>query len=207
MRPDSRLQRTPARNSLPRKRAIIRVLGCAAEKQGRWPDEMRRRILITVIAIASLRTAVACSVNSMLGPADMLEKADLVLRATALDYARPPADTRFVTTGTPDSVVAFRVEERVKGRKSPTEISLPGYVGQTDEFNDGPVPYAFVRRSGRRGSCYANTYRRGAEYLLFLKLVNGEYTVNWSPLGPTNEQITGPNDPWLKWVRKQVAPQ
>ena len=29
---------------------------------------------------------------------------------------------------------------------------------------------------------------------------DGAYTVNWYALGPVNEQLRGPGDPWLQWV-------
>jgi hypothetical protein len=63
----------------------------------------------------------------------------------------------------------------------------------------------FVRPGGRAGSCFANSYRRDAEYLLFLKkLKGGEFTVNWAALAPVNEQIRSAEDPWLIWVREQA---
>jgi hypothetical protein len=136
-------------------------------------------------------------------PEDMVASADLIIRATALEYSQPPSNPNIVTTGTPDSIVHFRIEEVVKGRKSPTDIDLLVYLSTRDDFNELPVPYKFVRRGGRSGSCFANSYRQGAEYLLMLKLRESGYTVDWYALGPTNEQLHGPEDPWLGWVRAQ----
>jgi hypothetical protein len=49
-------------------------------------------------------------------------------------------------------------------------------------------------------------YRRGAEYLLLLTREQaGELTPYWSPLAPTNEQVSGPDDPWIQWVKIEVA--
>jgi hypothetical protein len=67
-----------------------------------------------------------------------------------------------------------------------------------------PVPYMFVRRLGRRGSCFANTYKEGAQFLLFLKKTKDGYTSNISALGPTNEQLRSDNDEWLIWVRNHL---
>jgi len=40
---------------------------------------------------------------------------------------------------------------------------------------------------------------------LVLRRTSGEiYTVNWYALGPVNEQLRSPNDPWLVWVREQL---
>jgi hypothetical protein len=33
----------------------------------------------------------------------------------------------------------------------------------------------------------------------------GILTPYWAPLLPTNEQLHGPDDPWLAWVRTRVA--
>jgi hypothetical protein len=63
-----------------------------------------------------------------------------------------------------------------------------------------------VRPGGRRGSCFANSYRRDAQYLLFLKKPNrGDLTVNWAALAPVNEQLRSAEDPWLIWVRQQAG--
>jgi hypothetical protein len=97
------------------------------------------------------------------------------------------------------------VIEVLKGNVGSPAISLPGYLSDTDDFNEMPVPYEFVRKNGRTGICFANTYRRGAEHLLALKRrPDGAFTVNWYALGPTNEQLRGVDDPWLRWVRKEV---
>ena len=70
-----------------------------------------------------------------------------------------------------------------------------------EEDNEMPIPYTFVRPTGRSGSCFANTYKQDAQFLLFLKNVDGKYTSNISALGPTNEQLRPDNDAWLQWVK------
>ena len=73
-------------------------------------------------------------------------------------------------------------------------------------MNNLPVPYVMVRPSGRAGACFARSYQRDGEYLLFLKKVNGKLTpLLGLALGATNEQITGADDPWVAWVRQQLA--
>lgn len=160
-----------------------------------------------IFTIAAMRTAVlfACSRAGPVVPEDIVAGADLIVRAKAVDYSQPPGDS--LTTGRPESVVHFRIEEVVKGRHVPADLDLPGYLGGADDFNELPVPYHFVRRNGRRGSCSANTYRQGSDYLLVLKLAGNEYTTDWYALGPTNEQLHSADDPWLQWVRGQAGPR
>jgi hypothetical protein len=162
---------------------------------------------ITAVSIVALRAEVlsACQRFGPVVPEDMVASADLIVRAT-VDYSRMPlAFGR--TSWTPDSVVRFRIEEVVKGRYALPDLDLSGYLESSDDFNELPVPYTFVRRGGRGGSCFANTYSQGGRYLLILKMVAGAYTVDWYALGPTNEQLHSVDDPWLKWVRSQVGPR
>jgi hypothetical protein len=71
-----------------------------------------------------------------------------------------------------------------------------------DDFNPAPVPYPAVRPAGQRGSCFAEEYRRGGEFLLLLKRTAGHLTPYWAALAPTNEQIRGADDRWVRWVRE-----
>jgi hypothetical protein len=160
--------------------------------------------ILFVIAAVRLTDLSACDRLGPVVPEDIVATADLIVRATAVGYSRAPARPEIRTTGTPDSVVHFRIEAIVKGRKSPSDIDLPGYLSTADDFNEQTVPYKFVRAGGRAGSCFANTYRQGAEFLLMLKFVEGAYTISWYALGPTNEQLHSAEDPWLKWVRTQT---
>ena len=61
-----------------------------------------------------------------------------------------------------------------------------------------------VRPGGRGGECFARSYQRDGEYLLFLKKVDGKLTPYWAALRATNEQITGAHDEWVTWVRRQL---
>lgn len=146
-----------------------------------------------------------CSVMGGVTPSvELVSTADAVIRAKAVAYAREPSDPNVWTSGVPDSRVRFRVLEVIRGINI-SNLVLPGYLVQQDDFNDAQPPYQFVRPGGRAGSCYANSYRTDAQYLLFLKKTStGELTVNWSPLAPVNEQLHSPDDPWLIWVRQQA---
>ena len=146
----------------------------------------------------------ACSVTGILSGVDLVKTADSVVRARAVAYADPPRDPDMRTTGVPDSRVRFQVVETLRG-PSISELVLNGYLVSRDDFNDRKPPYTFVRPGGRSGSCFANSYRQDAEFLLFLKKnKEGDLTVNWAALAPVNEQLHSDRDPWLLWVRREA---
>jgi hypothetical protein len=95
--------------------------------------------------------------------------------------------------------------DREYPRRGDLNVVLPGYLMDSDDFNDQRPPYTFVRPGGRAGSCFANSYRSGGQFLLVLKETKGgELTVNWYALGPMNEQLHSDHDPWLLWVREHA---
>jgi hypothetical protein len=167
-------------------------------------------LMVAAVMLLYVSQAFPCSVvNSASGvqiPIEIVGQSELILRATAVRQSAPLA-------GRPDlTKVHFTVEETVKGTYAAKEIVLPGALSSTDDFNDRPGPYDFVRREGRRGNCFADTYRTGAQFLLMLKRTgpgtrysDTEYTVNWYALGPVNEQLRSATDPWLVWVKQQLA--
>jgi hypothetical protein len=162
-----------------------------------------RSITLSVLLLSS--SSFACSVRSIATPTELVGGADVIVRAVASEYEVPPANPADWTSGVPDSVVKFDIVEVLRGN-APPSLTLHGYLTQRDDYNDKEPPYTFVRPAGRAGSCFANSYRQGAEYLLFLKRTNGteELTVNWAALAPVNEQLHGDKDPWLSWVRDEA---
>ena len=154
--------------------------------------------LMLVLAL-SADVSFACSRSSPFRLEELLQ-ATVVVRVTALDYATPPPQVPGLSDVV-DSVVRFRVDEVLRGGDQPSLLLLPGLLTDYDDFNDQPVPYLGVRRGGRGGSCFAYSYRRDRQFLLFLQVVDGAFTPYWCPLGPTNEQLTSSHDPWLQWVR------
>lgn len=147
---------------------------------------------------------VPCTIVGDIVPTAMVRAADAIVRVVAVEYSKPPSSPAASTTGGPDSVIRFKTVEVLKGKLPRPGIELPGYLSDADDFNDHRPPYTFVRPGGRGGSCFANTYRRGAEFLLMLKQTGQDFTVEWYPLGPVNEQLRSPDDPWLLWVRREV---
>jgi hypothetical protein len=160
----------------------------------------------------------------MLTPAELVDSAAIVVHVKARGYCKPEECSQLPTTAAPepkapppsgpasmsltgplaDGLIAFDVIDVLKGSPLAVVFAVPGKVVEQDDFNDRTVPYNFVRREGRAGSCYARTYRQGAEYLLFLRPVGKVMTPYWAPLAPINEQVRSGQDPWVAWVRKQV---
>ena len=82
---------------------------------------------------------------------DMVNHADAIVRAAAVEYVKPPR--RFFpvwTDGEPDTTVRFEVLEIIRG-PMPSLLILPGYLSDWDDFNDHVPPYRFVRPNGRHG--------------------------------------------------------
>ena len=129
--------------------------------------------------------------------AEMVQDSEVVVRAVAVDSAGP------LPHGF--SWIRFRPTEVLRGPFPTAEVTLQGVVAKEDEFNTRSVPYQHVRPSGD-GPCFASDYRIGGEYLFLLNRVfTGDLSPHWFPLGPTNEQIRGADDPWVQWVRDQLV--
>lgn len=120
----------------------------------------------------------------------------VIVRATAVREVSHP--------GAQMSSMVFRVVEVLKGEQVPDSLEFAGYVHDADDFNAGPVPYAYRRNGNVGGSCFAYSYKIGAEYLLFLGRFQWGLTPYHSIFSPTNEQLRGPDDPWLRWVRERI---
>ncbi len=161
-------------------------------------------VLLGCVSLAHPASSRACSRMKPFTLDELFDNAEVIVRVTAVKYAKPPDDPNIITTGEPDSTIEFKVEEKLRGKDVPDTIVLNGYLSDRDDFNEMPVPYMFVRPYGRSGSCFANTYKEGAQFLLFLKRTKDGYTPNISALGPTNEQLHPDKDEWLIWVRNHL---
>ena len=163
------------------------------------------KIWILLGAVVLTTPALPCSIEGSISNVRLVKDADAIVLARAVEYSVPPANSGMTAnTGVPDSRVRFKVLESLRGAIT-SEVILPGYLSDTDDFNGDPPPYTFVRENGRHGSCFANTYRAGGQFLLFLRNTpTGEQTVNWYALAPVNEQIHPISDAWLSWVRDQI---
>ena len=165
---------------------------------------MTRLVVISLFTLCFGVLAVPLEVRACravpLTPTQLSKNAEVIVRVTAVSYAKPPEE-KYRTTGMPDSTVEFRVLEVLKGESVPATLNINGYLNDKDDFNDRPAPYDFIRPGGRAGSCVANSYKEGAEFLLFLKKKEERLTPYWAALTPTNEQLKSSDDPWLKWAK------
>lgn len=153
-----------------------------------------------------------CSVSGLDGPGyrysdsqvqDMVRESEVVVRAVAADSLGQSYNREYEWHF---ELIRFEASEVLRGTLPDSEFNLEGFIVDRDEFNSASVPYGHVRASGS-GPCFAYGYRLGAEYLFLLNRVEGSdsLTPYWIPLGPTNEQIRGADDPWVRWVREQLA--
>ena len=148
-------------------------------------------------------------------PQSLVRDADVIVVARAVRTIEPPDRERVFARGQPPGddidrllygTVALWVEDTIKGDAGTGTLALVGRLVDHDDFNALPVPYQTVRPSGTTGACYSYEYRNGAAYLLFLKRSRtGALTPYWAALQPVNEQLRDGADPWLLWVREQVA--
>jgi hypothetical protein len=138
----------------------------------------------------------ACTVRKIDAPDVLILRADAIYRANANEYVVP------INTNSQakSPLVTFVILETIKG-PSKKSIQFPGALTQLNDKNDMAAPYDFVRPAGRRGNCFATTYKLGQEYLLFIK--GG--TPYWSRLAPTNEEVAGKTDAWVVWARQNTA--
>jgi hypothetical protein len=148
-------------------------------------------------------SADACSRLSPISREQMFFEADAIVRATAVRYFLAPKPNSYPLP-MPDSTIEFKVAEVLSGKDIPRTLVINGYLSDKDDFNDHPVPYEFVRPLGRAGMCYASEYKKGAEFLLFLRKEASGWAPYWNALAPTNEQLRSVRDPWLIWARDYI---
>ncbi|NKB88495.1 MAG: hypothetical protein GKS06_09765 [Acidobacteria bacterium] len=91
---------------------------------------------------------------------------------------------------------------RVLKGDAPDVILIRGRLVGEDDYNDRPVPYDFVRPTGRAGACRAEGFKSGGYYLLIMRVDAGVPTPFWVALSATHEQLRPPfrHDAWFRWV-------
>lgn len=172
---------------------------------------MIRTSVAFALSLAALpNPGYACSVERIPDAAELVRRAEVIVRIRAEGLSTNANRAELLPAGT--TQVRFVVLEVIKGTLSRKTIEVSGSLSEQDDRNDRPVPYDFVRRSGRHGNCFALEYRQGAEYVLMLAEGShpaygrvGDLTPYWAPLAATNEQVSGPDDPWVAWVRKATS--
>jgi hypothetical protein len=150
--------------------------------------------VVGALFLAPAAAADACT--AMLRPVEeVVREAQLVLRAQAIEA---PPNARV-----PGGGVVLRVLEVLRGAYERPFLTMPGELGEYRRDPTRLPPYREIDCVGREpgcGSCFARRYRVGAQYLLLLK----DGTPYWAALSPTNEEISGPDDPWVAWVRARL---
>lgn len=135
-------------------------------------------------------------------PVALVKSAEMVLLVRADSAVRVPGPPAFELR---DSV-RFTVPEVIDsaGSAVPRPIAVIGRLSNAPDFNRGQLPYRWTRPDGMSGMCYAYSYQRGGTFLLLLKrMATGALTPYCAGLQPVNEQVRGPDDPWVAWVRAQ----
>jgi hypothetical protein len=170
-------------------------------------QRMSPKVVAVVAACGLLSEVLACEpAEPVPSPKELLDAAAAIVHVRAfraVDNPRPRSGPAWSET-----LIDFQVLSVLKGVLQDPSLSFEGHAVAIDDFNEGQVPYRHVRPSGQMGNCYALEYRLGAEYLLFLGTrelgAEGGLTPYWSPLAPSNEQLTDAKDPWLEWVKENL---
>ena len=148
------------------------------------------------------------AVTRAMSPEELVKRSEVIVRATALGYFRPPTLPRVgrgpIFPSEPldyRGVIRFHVDEVIKGKFKGDIVELEGRIVHDDDFNEGELPYRAARKS-------PNDYIAHGQYLMMLRSKPGqggpEYNVWWAAPSASNEQIHGANDPWVRWVTHQV---
>jgi hypothetical protein len=164
-------------------------------------------LTITAFILAAAIPITACLGPPPLSPSVLITRADVIVRATALQYLKTPREEMVELDFSSDGNIQFKVEEVLKGEGMPATLTIEGLLSLVDDFNDHPVPYDMVRPGGRHGSCEVYIYKKDAEFLLFLRKEEGKLTPYWASESPTNEQLRSPDDAWLKCVKEYLQMQ
>lgn len=167
-------------------------------------------ILLASAALLTSSPAVADAVLCEVPPPylkteEMVATADVIVRAVVVrDRTGAAADSVGVTrdVGMGLAWLELRVLDVLKGDTVPATLYIPGVLTEADAFNRDPVPYR-SRRPSLSASCHAYGYRRGGEYLLVLRSRGGSLSPYYAS-APTNEQVRGADDPWVRWVRAHL---
>jgi hypothetical protein len=174
-----------------------------------WRSPLKFATIGLAVVLLSATSAFPCT-GIMGTPESWITGAEAILRVRALEERRQGVLSQLLDRAPStrneqlDTKVRFEVIEALKGMQPATVVEFEGMLGDGDDPNDRSVPYDRVRPGGRTGRCFAYGYKKGGEYLLFLRTRNGELTPYWATMAATNEQLFGPDDKWVAWVREHL---
>ena len=161
-----------------------------------------RRIHFFLLAAGALVASVGgvrevCACTALLKPIDrVIRESETVVRAQVVASESPGR--------TDPGRITLRVLEVLKGSYDRPFVTVPGQIRDYRSDPGRRPPYEQIDCVGRApgcAGCFAQSYKDGAQYLLLLK--GG--TPYWAPLSPTNEEVSGPHDPWVVWVKRQLT--
>lgn len=97
--------------------------------------------------------------------------------------------------------IQFSILETLKGNLNPGKIiEITGYpTKSTGVVVDTAVPYHASRRQSG-GTCQPYDYHENGLFLLFLK----DQSPYWAAFAATNEEVSGPDDPWVIWAKEYL---
>lgn len=167
---------------------------------------LRQMVVSGGLMFAAVQATYPCSrVTDIPMPQILIGRADRII----VGHVSP--QSKLTEIGDKNAGVKFECVSVIRGSPcDPVENSITlrdGMVTAVEELNvNASVPRLYARHSAD-ASCFARGYKRGGMYLLLLKKQGDDYTPYWEPLAPTNEQVGGLDDPWVRWVESQVQIQ
>jgi hypothetical protein len=167
---------------------------------------------VAIVALLAVSGAVYCCEVIRTGPplttaqrnARLVELADAIVLAKAVEYALPLTGSLYRNDGEPTSRIRLEVIQVLKGHVD-ASVEIGGYLSDTDDYNDQTPADREIRSFAKRVNCFADDYRRGGLFLLLLKPGKEGLSTRWAYLSPTNEQVRSIDDPWVAWVKDEIA--
>lgn len=164
--------------------------------------------IASIALLCSCLRAVACYAPGYHTNEQLVGEAETIVIVTAISgtlehFGNPnwPSIemTQFHDRSGPGPQVTFELIRTLKGSPPPARFTLVGslkYFGPNKEL----APYRLARPGAQTGMCFAYDYKLGGTFLLLLR--GG--TPYWSAVRPTNEEISGERDRWLRWVEARI---
>ena len=138
----------------------------------------RIALLVAATILSGAESAFACFMQQG-SPSSWVSDADMIVRARVWSVPGAPAPP---SPAWAETSIRLGVVEVLKGEAQFT-LDVSGTLANHPDMNNLPVPYGMVRPRGREDGCFAHSYLRDGEDLLFLKKVNGKLTPYWASLG------------------------
>ena len=124
-------------------------------------------------------------------------RADAIVRVRAIGPDSATASTTAISLG--GAPIEAQLLDILAGRGIPATLTVFGTLYDFDVYPREPVPYI---HAGYSTACYRSDFRRGGEHLLLLwRAADSTWTAFGPVFAPSMIQVTGLDDPWVRWVR------